>query len=93
MANTQPTPSQLKSAQDSWDSILKSTVAGSAPKGTGIYNAWLSALVVGRFYGPPMTREYDSVDWSGNHIVVQEFCRARCEWDGQANWYGPSGKI
>jgi len=90
----QPSANQLKSANDSWDSVLKSTVAGPAPKGTGIYQAWVSALLSGKFYGPPLTREYDSVDWSGNHIVVQEFGHARCEWSsGSANWYGPNGKI
>ncbi len=94
VANTQPTPSQLKSAQDSWDSVLKSTPAGPAPKGTGIYQAWVAALVVsGKFYGPPLTREYDSVDWNGNKITVQEFAHARCEWNGSANWYDAHGKI
>ena len=94
VAPIQPTASQLKSANDSWDSVLKSTVAGPAPKGTGIYQAWLQALVVsGKFYGPPITREYDSVDWNGGHIVCQEFAHARCEWSGSANWYGTNGKI
>jgi len=90
----QPTANQLRSANDSWDSVLKSTVAGPAPRGTGIYQAWLQSLLSGKFYGPPITREYDSVDWNGGHIVCQEFGHARCEWvAGSANWYGPSGKI
>jgi hypothetical protein len=95
--NTPPAPpsaNQIKAANDSWDSVLKSTVAGPTPKGTGIYQAWLAALVQGKFYGPPLTREYNSVDWPGKPIVVQEFARARCEWiAGSASWYGPNGKI
>ena len=93
MAIQQPTANQIKSANDCWDSALKNTAAGPAPKGTGIYQSWLTALVQGRFYGPPITREYDSVDWSGNHIVVQEFARARCEWSGSPTWYTINGRL
>jgi len=93
MAIQQPTANQIKSANDCWDSALKNTAAGPAPKGTGIYQSWLTALVQGRFYGPPITWEYDSVDWSGNHIVVQEFARARCEWSGSPTWYTINGRL
>ena len=84
-----PTANQIKSANDCWDSILK----GLAPKGTGIYQSWLGALVSGTFYGPPLTNEYHSIDWSGQSIIVQEFARARCEWDGSPHWYGLNGSI
>jgi len=77
MPPTQPSANQIKAARDSWYSALKSTVAGPAPTGSGIYQAWLAALITGKFYGPPITREYDSVDWAGNPIVAQEFAHAR----------------
>jgi N-acetyl-anhydromuramyl-L-alanine amidase AmpD len=94
MPPMQPGVNQIKSAHDSWDSVLKNTVAGPAPTGSGIYNEWLAALIQGKFYGPPLTHEYASVDWAGNPIVVQEFGRVRCEWkDGAPNWYGANGKI
>lgn len=90
----QPNSNQQKAADDCWDSVLKNMVGGPAIKGTGIYQMWLAALVSGKFYGPPLTREYDSVDWNGNKIVIQEFAHARCEWDGQnARWYGPNGQL
>jgi N-acetyl-anhydromuramyl-L-alanine amidase AmpD len=91
--NTQPTANQMQAANDCWNSVLKSTVAGPAPTGTGIYQAWLAALVNGVFYGPPITHEYDTVDWNGNAITVQEFAHARCEWDGSASWYSFTGNI
>src|SRR2546430_2762917 len=36
MAIQQPTANQIKSANDCWDSVLKNTAAGAAPRGTGI---------------------------------------------------------
>jgi len=90
----QPNPNQQKAADDCWDSVLKDTAVGLATKGSSIYQQWLAALIQGKQYGPPLTHEYDSVDWNGNHIVVQEFARARCEWDGSvARWYGPTGQF
>jgi N-acetyl-anhydromuramyl-L-alanine amidase AmpD len=94
--NNTPTAYQTQAANDSWNSVLKNMAAGPAPTGTGIYNVWLSALINGTFYGPPITREYATIDWSGNAIVVQEFAHARCEWsikNGLIGWYNESGKL
>ncbi len=92
--NMQPTQNQLKEAQDCWNSFFKSIAQAPPATGTGIYQAWLSDWInQGKQYGPPITHEYDSNDWSGSHIVVQEFAHARCEWNGAANWYNPNGKI
>lgn len=88
----QPTQNQLQAASDCWDSVLSHSSVGVSPKGTGIYKAWLAALVSGKQYGPPITHEYASVNWDGVPIVVQEFAHARCEWlDGQASWYSLGG--
>src|SRR5262249_28217022 len=90
-----PTPQQDAEARLCWASFF--TGIGQKPPvtGTGIFQAWVSAWInEGRHYGPPITHEYDSNDWSGNHIVCQEFAHARCEWqNGTANWYTASGKI
>ncbi len=98
--NMQPTASQLKAATDCWNSkpvYFKATQTWDfATMGTGIYQAWLQALVNGKQYGPPETPEYDSVDWSGNPIKAQEFAHARCEYyynSGVSNWYTATGKI
>jgi hypothetical protein len=91
----QPTPTQLKEAQDCWNSFFKSVGQVPPPTGTGIYQAWVSDWInQGKQYGPPITHEYNSNDWSDNSIVVQEFAHARCEWvDGAPNWYSINGKI
>ena len=84
----EPTANQKKAADDCWNSVL-----GNVRKGTGIYQVWLEASINGTFYGPPLTQEYSSINWSGQSIIVQEFARARCEWDGSPHWYGLNGKI
>lgn len=92
-SSMQPNANQQKAADDSWKSVFQTIGTPPPVTGTGIYQAWLAALIAGVFYGPPLTHEYNSVDWSGNKIVVQEFAHARCEWNGAANWYAPGGKI
>lgn len=91
----QPTANQLKEVQDCWNSFFKSIGQTAPLTGTGIYQAWVSDWInQGKQYGPPMTHEYNSNDWSGNSIVVQEFSHARCEWvNGVPNWYSINGKI
>jgi len=92
----QPTAYQLKEALDCWKSYFERTLGQPAPAtGTGIYQAWVSDWVNrGRHYGPPITKEYDSNNWSGGHIICQEFAHARCEYsNGVSTWYTPNGKI
>ncbi len=94
-----PTDVQRKEAIDCWNSFFGTLKAGGAdieapPTGTGIFNSWLDLWVNhGKQMGPPVTWEYDSNDWSGKHIVVQEFAHARCEWNGAPNWYSSNGKL
>lgn len=87
-APPKPNQNQLKAAGDCWASFFH-TIGQTTPTiGTGIYHAWLDAYCSGIFYGPPITREYPSIDWNGNTITVQEFAHARCEWSsGVATWY------
>src|SRR5882762_3579179 len=92
--NNTPTAYQIKEALDCWKSYFERTLGQPAPvTGTGIYQAWVSDWVNrGRHYGPPITREYDSNNWSGGHIICQEFAHARCEYsNGVSTWYTPNG--
>jgi hypothetical protein len=91
---TQPTDIQIAEAQKCWSAVF--TAIGQTPPvtGTGIYTSWLSDWInFGRQYGPPLTHEFQSVDWNENTITVQEFAHARCEWNGAPSWYGASGKL
>lgn len=91
---TQPNPSQMKAAQDCWNSVLKNNAIGPAPTGSTIYQQWLAAYISGVFYGPPLTHEYDSVDWNGGPLVAQEFAHARCEYvTGAVHWYSINGQL
>jgi N-acetyl-anhydromuramyl-L-alanine amidase AmpD len=89
------TPVQIQEALDCWNSFFKSINQPPPPTGSGIYGCWLSDWITqGKQYGPPITHEYNSVNWDGSPIVVQEFAHARCEWVNNApNWYGSTGRI
>lgn len=95
MPNAQPTAQQDTEARLCWASFFVEMKLTPPPTGTGIFQAWLSDWINhGKQYGPPITHEYASNDWSGNHITVQEFAHARCEWyAGSATWYSFNGKI
>lgn len=83
---TTPSTNQLIAANKRWDSV--STSMGTFRKGSGIYNAWLVDYINGVYHGPPMSAEYNSVDWSGTPIIVQEFMYSWVEWyQGTAHWY------
>src|SRR6266849_1933258 len=77
----QPTAQQDAEARLCWASFFVTIGQKPPATGTGIFTTWLSDWVNhGKQYGPPITHEYDSSDWNGNHIVCQEFAHARCEW-------------
>jgi N-acetyl-anhydromuramyl-L-alanine amidase AmpD len=83
-----PSTNQLKAMNDCWDSVLKNMVQGPAPKNTSIFNDWCHNYINGEYYGPPLCHEYQSVDWNGNLIFVQEFARGRAEFsNGKVSWY------
>jgi hypothetical protein len=83
-----PDQYQLKAMNDCWDCVLKNMVPGVSPKGTEIYKDWQQNYLAGKFYGPPLTHEYASVNWQGQPIVVQEFARGRAEYSaGKVVWY------
>jgi hypothetical protein len=84
----------MQYADDSWHSFLKNQPFGIAPTGTSIYKSWYSALIAGRYYGPPISHEYETVDVRENPIIAQEFAHARAEFrDGVVSWHGPNGEI
>lgn len=87
-----------QAALDEWNSFYKNTLGKAPPRtGTGIFNSWQSRLFnEGRHIGPPITEEYDSVDWNGNKIVVQQFADGRCEWNIKTNtprWFSTGGEF
>lgn len=80
---TPVTPSkwQIADAASEWNSTATMFPGNAAPNYTsGIAQAWRDRLYKGSRMGPPLTNEYDSTDWGGNAIKVQQFARARCEW-------------
>lgn len=82
---------QAQSAADMWHATADTLFGGEAPDfGTGIATQWCEKLRNGENYGPPTSREFDSVDWAGNAIKKQTFHGGWCEWpiNGQpARWY------
>lgn len=79
---------QLQAARDCWNST-SNLFNGVPPRyDSGIAAAWLAEYKKGIFYGPPLTGEYHTCDWSGNAIVAQEFAGGRCEWsNGAPDWF------
>ena len=78
-----------QAAQDTWNS--SAFLFGDTPLSydSGIAKAWRNLYVNQQTnMPPPTTREFTSVDWSGNSIIVQFFGTVRCEWyQGQPRWY------
>lgn len=68
---------QLQASIAEWKSIV-----ADIPMNTGIYDAWLSDYRSGIFRGPPLSDEYETVNWNGQPIKVQQFTRYRCEDNG-----------
>jgi len=78
---TPPSKYQIADAAAEWNSTAALFPGSAAPNYTsGISQAWRQRLYAGQRMGPPLTNEYDSTDWGGNAIKVQQFTNARCEW-------------
>ncbi len=102
--NTWVSTSQTQQAQMYWNSTTAGSipVGGNAPVSTGIFPAgnapaystgiaqsWQHEYMNGRVWGPPISYEFQTVDWSGNPITAQMFAGGRCEWsNGAARWFG-----
>ncbi len=59
---------QQQQAENSW---AANTVG--APAGTGIYTDWTHFYMNGLNFGPPVTKEYVTVDFSSNRRILQWF--------------------
>jgi hypothetical protein len=59
---------QQQQAENSW---AANTVG--APAHTGIYTEWTHFYMNGLNFGPPVTQEYETVDWSNNRRILQWF--------------------
>lgn len=91
-----PNKWQIADAQAEWNSTA-SLFGGTPPRyDTGIAAVWKQRVYQGQRLGPPITGEYNSTDWSGNAIKVQQFAHARCEWrvDGSScRFFDAHGEI
>ena len=79
-----------QAAQDTWNSTAFLFGGTALPYNTGIAQSWHNIYVNQQTnMPPPTTREFASVDWNGNPIIVQFFGTVRCEWDtsAHAHWY------
>jgi N-acetyl-anhydromuramyl-L-alanine amidase AmpD len=81
------TANQLSMLNDIWDSVLKNMVGGPASRGTGIYQNWLDLFIQGKFMGPPLSHEYIGDNGLGKQVVIQQFTKGYCIWDGGPSWY------
>lgn len=81
------TAAQLSMLNDIWDSVLKNISVGPAPRGTGIYQNWLDLFLQGKFMGVPLTHEYIGDNGLGKQVVIQQFTKSYCIWDGGPHWY------
>ena len=86
-----PTQAEWQSARDEWN---HSPLSPTPPMTTGISGDWLARVLKGQRAGPPVSPEYQSVDFNGDPIVVQQFLHARCEWQaGVGRWFDARGEI
>jgi N-acetyl-anhydromuramyl-L-alanine amidase AmpD len=90
-----PKKYQIIDAAEEWQCTASLFPGGKAPSyTTGIANAWMLRVYQGQRLGPPITGEYESVDWGGNAIKVQQFARARAEWNnGSCRFFDGRGEI
>ena len=94
MPQTAPSSFMIKQAADCWQSAY-TYMKDLPPYTTGIAESWKTLYYQGKKLGPPCTNEYTSVDWAGNSINVQEFLRARAEWNnktGTCTWFDFNGE-
>lgn len=83
-----------KAAYDTWNSTSHLFAGTPPPLNTGIALEWMTKYKSGVVMPPPLTYEFQSVDWAGNPIVVQEFVGIRCEDNqGTKKWYKMSGGL
>lgn len=55
---------------------------------TGIARSWQTEYQSDRIWGPPISYEFTTMDWSGGQITAQMFAAGRCEWvNGQPHWH------
>ena len=90
-ALSKPENAIARAAMDTWGSS-SFMFGGPLSTTTGIAKAWFDRYTSGNNMPPPTTREFHSVDWDGNPIIVQIFGELRCEWkNGVAHWHKADG--
>jgi hypothetical protein len=83
---------QQQQAENSW---AANTVGARA--GTGIYTEWTYFYMNGLNFGPPVTKEYQTVNFSSNRRILQWFAGGvHYEFDpasGTGNFYGIHSQV
>lgn len=83
---------QLQQLTDVWNTsgpLFHALGLTSPPMTTGIAVEWLDYMTR-YFIGPPVTPEFNTVDWNGSPIVVQLFTCGMAQWSnsaGKARWW------
>jgi N-acetyl-anhydromuramyl-L-alanine amidase AmpD len=97
-----PNPNIEQAALDTWNSTaflfdgIEGPHTSPLSYATGIAQSWQSLYVDGqKNMPPPTTREFTSIDWKGNPIIVQFFGTLRCEWSksGVPTWIVANGGV
>ncbi len=89
------TPFMKQAFENQWDSTAHLMPDGKpARRPTGIYSAWGQFQAQGRNFGPPVTPEYNTVDWNGGPLIAQEFSHVRAEYsNGTTKFYSVGGLL
>lgn len=92
---TTPTQHQLDNAAAEWNATMHLFPSNVPPSyTTGIAGAWKARVCKGQHLGPPVSQEYNSVDWNGTSIKAQEFTGAHAEWsNGACRFFNGNGEI
>lgn len=72
---------QAAACWSSTTKLLQLTSGKEADFTTPIAQKWLDMYKRGLKPGPPLTIEYQNIDWSGTAILMQEFSQAHAEMD------------
>lgn len=74
------TPAMAQQFHDVWNSTEH--FMGSVRQGTAIYAIWQQCMGKGKFLGPPISQEYNTVTWENSPSIRQELSCGHIEWYG-----------
>lgn len=79
---------QIKQFQDIWNSTA-GLFGGTPPSiTTGIGGEWKTKYMVKYLIGPPLTKEFETIDWNSKPITIQIFTNGMAQWsNGAGRWW------